>query len=275
MDPELMASLFSCRECGSDYTLDDGKNCLCRGCGSKRKLDGNIYVDPGINDDRKENSDDYKLYYHDTKLRYQSDRYSLLYRDRYKKRNLKNIYNSYIADKERAGVDKLLKEIKTGLDLVIDLPAGTGKLAPVHAAYDYSVLAADVSCAMLKNGDEEWNIPGFIGFVQSDITDTGFKDNSFDCFICLRLMHRLPMKIVVKALREMQRVTRGYMIISNGLNLASLAGLVGRKKPAHGEPVPGRKQWRDLLSEYGEVVREVSIMPLVSKEVISLVRLNK
>jgi len=272
MESDLLIKLLQCNSCNNSTLQYKNQLYMCAECGSHWKFEDNILV--GKNSNVNQADEENSLYITNTKQKYQGVNYSSRYLDRYKRMRLKNIYHMFIAKREKAVIDKLLQEIKDDLKIVIDLPAGTGKLASIHSKYNYKVLAADVSPAMLKTGENEWQGTDLIGFVQSDITKTGFKNDAFDCFISLRLMHRLPRNIMDSALQEIKRVTKKYLLVSNGVNSESLAFLLNKKRSSRGEARMSKEEWNQIISSYGHIVKDYKVSPLISKEVISLVQLK-
>lgn len=251
----------------------------CRNCGHTRPiLNGSIIVDRdleygGVNSGAKPSQTHYEV---DTKHRYQSVDYAKSYLNKYKGwYNPLHGYVALIARREQASVARLINQIEGEVDLLLDLPAGTGKLASVHQCFAYDVLAGDVSFEMLRVGMDEWQGDGrLLGFIQMDVTRTLLRDQSVDCVVCLRLMHRLNLEIIRKALDELKRIARRHLIISYGVSDFSLAGMLYRKGKKYSEHERSKltyNEWHSLLSNYGTVKESRYVLRGVSKEVISLV----
>lgn len=262
-------------ECCADESLSvDGSKLVCAGCKSGREVsDEGIVLNAGLDQAGPSGTDGYEW---NTKHRYQSLGYAEHYTARYAARSrLRDWYPRFVTGRERAGVDQLMSRIHEDVRTVLDIPAGTGKLAPVHANYCYAVIAADVSAEMLRSGfaSGEWgHSSNLMGMLQTDITAIELRDRAVDCTVCLRLMHRLPESVMMTALGELARVTRRYLIVSNAVRQTGLfSGSAVRRRWRNAmDPA----QWRGLLRSVGTVEEEFRVSSLLSSEVISLVRIS-
>jgi 2-polyprenyl-3-methyl-5-hydroxy-6-metoxy-1,4-benzoquinol methylase len=98
-----------------------------------------------------------------------------------------------VAARERAVIARLLQQVPHGR--ILDLPAGTGKLAPVFANLGSSVVACDIAPAMLDMARREYAASGCVDAIfricdAEQITMT--LGEHFDVAVCLRLLHRVP-----------------------------------------------------------------------------------
>ena len=242
---------------------------VCGACGTRRPVHaGKVVGTPALEDAQV--AEDDRTYQQETKHRYQSESYAKDYlREYVSMRNARSLYSRFVAYRERRAVDACLRRTTTKLDLVLDIPAGTGKLAPIHARHGYGVIAADVSADMLTvglNGGQWDACPNVVGFIQADVTNTEFSDDTFDCVICLRLLHRLPQEIVERALTEARRISKRYVIVSTGVRGPAVASLF--RPVRHGGTLT---DWNATLEKFGSVVAHEHVAPFVSKEVVSLV----
>jgi SAM-dependent methyltransferase len=280
IDPRL-SELFSCQKCAAQGLLARADAFVCPNCGESRGVSrGAILADPRLEaaPDASRGASGADSYEIDTKHRYQSEQYARRYFRKYRQFGVKHLYSWYIASREAQAAAELLGRVSGDVSLVLDIPAGTGKLASVHQRYGYRVIAADVSRHMLEAGFDEWRqVDKLAGFVQMDITSTNLRDKSVDCAVCLRLMHRLPVTLVRAALGELARVTSKYIIVSNGMSDASVAKVFGRqeRRSRHaGKPLPTRQEWTEWLSAVGTPVAESYVWKGVSKELLTLVRVR-
>jgi ubiquinone/menaquinone biosynthesis C-methylase UbiE len=122
-----------------------------------------------------------------------------------------------VAAGERNTVARYLRQIRA--KRIIDLPCGTGKLAPVFAHLGCNVIAADVSAEMLDLAKETFDNSGckHVSFIQcdaerasSDITEIA------DAVVSLRLMHRVPSPVRSRMLSEFARLAP-HAVISYGI----------------------------------------------------------
>jgi SAM-dependent methyltransferase len=247
-------------------------------CGTRREVvEGIIVLDPSL-EAVAPGASQYDI---GTKHRYQSNSYAHRYLERYERpRSPYAAYSALIAARERAAVWKLLARVASEVEWLLDLPAGTGKLAAVHARFGYSVVAADVSADMLRIGLRAgaWDgCPGLRAMVQVDGTKTGFDARAFDCTVCLRLIHRLPRAVANAVARELRRVTSRYVIVAGGVRGRSLGGLLRmvRKKGAAREGTMTVDDWNSYVRQIGEPITSVRVFPGLSSETITLVRVNQ
>jgi ubiquinone/menaquinone biosynthesis C-methylase UbiE len=103
-----------------------------------------------------------------------------------------------------------------GNALVLDVPAGTGRLTSSAIGHGYRAIGVDVSCAMLRQGFALHaldTVPAFVGAVAGDIENLPLADASVDAVMSLRLMGHLPSQSKERALREMLRVSRAGAVV--------------------------------------------------------------
>lgn len=122
-----------------------------------------------------------------------------------------------VAARERAAVAGFLRRVPHGR--ILDLPAGTGKLAPVFAALGGSVVACDISPAMLEIAQREYTAAGCADVVFR-ICDaerlTATFEERFDVAVCLRLLHRVPPLARDRILAELAACA-DHAIVSMGI----------------------------------------------------------
>jgi len=160
-----------------------------------------------------------KKHINDYKLRYQELDIARRYHEGYsKKLGLKNYRMKIIAEREKKILRSLISNRCGGIHTILDFPCGSGKLSAIFKQTAFSICAADISEAMLSMAKETYPaIANFQGLIRADITKIPFKSESFDCIICLRLMHRLPPEVRQEILHELVRVTKQYVIVSYGI----------------------------------------------------------
>lgn len=126
----------------------------------------------------------------------------------------------FIAARERKVTEKLLRQVPHGT--VIDLPAGTGKMAPVYQRLGCDVLACDISEEMLSIAQETYadahckNVEfRCVDLEQADTQITG----KVDAFVCIRLMHRVPVEVKRRMLFEISQLA-DYAVVSFAVDSA-------------------------------------------------------
>lgn len=252
-----------------------GERLVCS-CGTTRPVaDTIIVLDPNLNAVPVEASS-YEL---GTRHRYQSRDYAHRYMERYRRpRTPYGLYAALVAARERAIIRTFLRRIATEVRTVLDLPAGTGKLAGVHAEFGYRVVAADVSAEMLRIGLRAgaWDACDRLdAMAQTDATRTGFDNGAFDCTVCLRLVHRLPREIADATAAELRRVTSRYVIVAGAVRGRSIGHLLRRASSVPTERTSmTADQWDAYVRQIGTAIASRRVMPGLSGEVVTLVRVN-
>ncbi len=94
--------------------------------------------------------------------------------------------------------------------LILDIPCGYGRLTAPLTVKGFRVIGGDISPAMVKIVKLELKIPA----VNLSIFDLPFRDGAFDAVLTWRLFHHFDFNQVEKALREIARVARDFVIFS-------------------------------------------------------------
>lgn len=134
---------------------------------------------------------------------------------------------------------------------ILDIPCGTGIMGEIFRHLPNPVVAADISLEMMALAEGEYDFPHFLGFVQSDITQTPFRPGDFSCIITLGLMHRLPAKIRANVLAKVVSLKPRYIIISYSIDSPwqrFKQQMIKRLKPAH-IPAPAPAPYQDIVRE--------------------------
>ena len=98
---------------------------------------------------------------------------------------------------------------------VLDLPCGTGRFTGHLARQGMRVIGGDISLQMMREaalspGVQHANL---IGFTQADAEQLPFRDRCFDCVMSIRFMFHVDPTTRRRILREMDRISRRWMII--------------------------------------------------------------
>ena len=92
---------------------------------------------------------------------------------------------------------------------ILDLPAGTGRLAPLLSGYATDTFGADLSRRMLGQAT---------GYRQkavlADAVALPFPDGTFDAVVSLRFTGHLPPAVRRAAFSEMARVSRRFVVVA-------------------------------------------------------------
>ena len=214
----------------------------------------------------------------DTRDAYRSDSRARAYEEQYT-RGTK--WARFTMWRQRALIKGLLD--RCGLDEtsnIIDLPCGTGFIGKELCETRASVVASDISPAMMARARSQYSGPNFHGFVQCDITGPPFKEGSFDCVILLALMHRLPRELRHKALRNIAWISKRFIIVSYSLDSGPqrLKQWVTRIVYPGYTPAPSPLPLQDIIAEiesFALVVRRRSyVARFFSGKLLLLVERN-
>lgn len=211
---------------------------------------------------------------------YKNDQVAKVYHDAFANdRGVRSIRFRFVASREVAVVRKFLKKINH--QHIIDIPAGTGKLACMFVRLGSSVLACDISENMLNIAKQVYSKLNYekVIFKICDATKlSSYFFDSVDAIVCLRLMHRVPADVRKKMLSELANVSQ-YAIISYGVETIFhryrrkfRAFLLGGGSDALS--YSSIKSIRDELSNNFIIISEQDVIPLLSQERIFLVRVR-
>lgn len=151
--------------------------------------------------------------YEKKKRHYQSDSVATKYDDvRFVKlsHKLRNKRKLAAIQKAIAAAGELGHEIKS----VIDIPCGTGRLFPLFIDNRLSFTGADISREMMEVSRNRFGSSGLLkGMVRCDAESLPFRDRSFDSVVSIRFMFHVPKEVRHNILKEMARITKGWLII--------------------------------------------------------------
>ena len=217
-------------------------------------------------------------YNKETRQGYKSDNVAMIYKNKYESLSLSNLDSNIVAYAEKKSIKELLNKIRIENPTILDIPCGTGKLSKILLRKG-SVMASDVSPNMIKFSKDSYVNGKFMGFSISDATKTGFKIESFDCVICLRLMQRVPKDVRVTMLQEFHNICKKYLIISFGYEdfLQNIKRNI-IKRISGSDPVPCAQNIKNInieLQSNGWIIKEKRlILPFISSEILYLCEKN-
>jgi 2-polyprenyl-3-methyl-5-hydroxy-6-metoxy-1,4-benzoquinol methylase len=152
-----------------------------------------------------------------TRRHYQSDEIAEEYHAAYtQRRGWRSLAHRVVAAREVATVAVLANAVAH--QTVLDVPCGTGKLAPVFSRLRSSVIAGDISAQMLRFARDEYEKAGVASaeFRVVDATQLTAIGRFFDLAVCLRLLHRVPGEVKDAILDELAAVST-HTIVSFGV----------------------------------------------------------
>lgn len=131
-------------------------------------------------------------------------------------RDLRAARGRLVTAGERRIISKYLKRVPN--NRILDIPAGTGKLAPVFADIGSEITSCDISEEMLRVCKQTYDKLGYSNVEYricdaESIQDT--VEGEFDVAVCLRLLHRVPEEVQLNILRQLSNIA-DYSIVSFG-----------------------------------------------------------
>lgn len=188
-------------------------------------------------------------------------------------------FSGWLFDRlEKYCIIKLLKYVERNrpVKFVLDAPCGTGRITELLARQGFEIVGADISEEMIETAREK--LPAFrnIVFNVADIKNIPFRDNYFDCVVCIRLFHHLDQKDRVDVLKELSRVAGGYIIVN--LSFSSPWYRLRRKFKNLMRQSFSRVALTDSdikvdLEQCGlELVKKRFVLPLVSEDLVLVLK---
>jgi SAM-dependent methyltransferase len=162
---------------------------------------------------------------------------------------------------------------------VLDVPTGTGRFLPLLLGRGLETYGADVSHEMIEQARGRVTSMSLAcsGFVQADATALPWRDASFDVVMSMRFFFHLPSAVRVAVMREMSRVSRGWVLVDYRHahvprhHVRRWFHSIGIGKAA--QPRPSRETIFGELRDAGlEPVRIFEIVPIFSDKWFVLAR---
>lgn len=213
-----------------------------------------------------------------TRLAYQDVRVAKAYHELYTARTgWRNLPAHVVAHRERRAIGRLARRILHAK--VLDLPAGTGKLASTFATLGSDVVASDISASMLALAEAEYTRIGYrrVSFSVNDALDLeGLRCARFDLAVCLRLMHRVPPAVRQPMLAQFASIAP-YAIVSYGIENAFHKVRRALRTVAFGGHASARcacsmAEARAEVGRVFEIVGSAWVAPMFSQELVFLLK---
>lgn len=172
---------------------------------------------------------------------------------------------------------RLIQKALAGLprsSVVGDIPCGTGRLAETVLSLGFTVIGVDISAQMLDVARRR--LERFGDRLHTEVCDARQLPASslrFDAALCARVLMHFPLEEQIAFLRGVVAVTRGRVIITQGLDTAyhrmrrGLKRVLRHQNPAS-YPLTAQDLAR-LLRESGlREVRRYPLLPLISESLV-------
>lgn len=171
---------------------------------------------------------------------------------------------------EKRTIIKALSFVPYG-EMILDVACGTGRISELMLTKGYRVIGVDISSEMVRYARKKVaSYSNLKGIQIADAERLPFEAGKFECAVSVRLMGHLPPKVRIQILREMNRVSRRYVIIAYYI-LGATTGLRRRLKRVFRKPLtpwyPGAKfQLEKELYQSGlKIKKDFSVAPYLSE----------
>jgi len=109
---------------------------------------------------------------------------------------------------------ELVLQATDGVRSILDVPCGTGRFTGALADRGLLVVGSDVSIEMMRIGAEKTSgHENVAGHVQADAEHLPLRAGAVDCVMSIRFLFHCDAATRVRILREMQRVSRRWLIV--------------------------------------------------------------
>lgn len=154
--------------------------------------------------------------------------------------------------REQEVVQKFLSGLPDGLK-VLDIAVGTGRFVDMYLGKSMEVHGIDISRDMLDAARDALG-PSYerCQMVLGSADDLPYPERSFDLVVCFRFFGLIPMTMARRVLKEIQRVSRGPVIIRVPVRregASASAAVLDVDQPVQGQL--SAQELKDLFAEYG------------------------
>ena len=106
----------------------------------------------------------------------------------------------------------LLRNIQGGCNDSLEIGCGSGEFCRQLARNSIRVIGIDSSSRMLERAEKASHAPN-INYVNMDVADCRFDDNSFDCIVSIATMHHLPYEATLRKMKRWLRCGGTILIL--------------------------------------------------------------
>ena len=198
--------------------------------------------------------------------------------ERYDQRRFSSVFGRAFDSMEKRAIAKLLQfaNSKHSINSVLDVPCGTGRISELLVGLNVNLTCADISEQMIdvakarlsKHSNEPQE------YAVMDIYNIDRDDGSYDCITCIRLFQHLDSDERARALRELSRVTRKYVVV-NVMYGSGYYGFIRRIRKLVGAYAPRfaadrRELERELKAGSLRLVKSIFSQPFYGGNLILL-----
>ena len=126
--------------------------------------------------------------------------------------NYENYYNKFyreerkLAKQEKKRINDIINMLPPNMNSLLEVGCGDGRIINQLIEKYKTIYGIDIS----KNALKYVKTPK----KQGNIENLPFLDNSFDIVMCCEVLEHLPLSVYSKALKELERVSKKYILIS-------------------------------------------------------------
>jgi SAM-dependent methyltransferase len=133
----------------------------------------------------------------------------------YQQQRYRSLDQAWVNWREQRLLAHLLSQCQLAKGLVLDVPCGYSRFAPLYARLGMTVIGADISYDMAHLAAAQYAQPSRGRWLCADVLALPFADRVFDGVLCLRLLHhRYSDAERQQMLCELARVSRHFVILS-------------------------------------------------------------
>lgn len=198
--------------------------------------------------------------------------------ERYDSRRFKSVSGRAFDNMEKKSIGRLLELANESHECreFLDIPCGTGRISEFLLDMGVELTCADISEQMISvaRGRLDQHSNDVKQYAVMDIYNIDREDGSYDCITCVRLFQHLNSDERARALRELGRVTRKYVLV-NVMYGSGYYGLIRRARQLVGAYAPRYAATADELQrelEYSglKVVKKIFSQPLYGGNLVLL-----
>lgn len=192
---------------------------------------------------------------------------------RYESSRYRGLYGRYRGWRENQLLNRFLDASEPG-DTLLDCPAGVGRLFSEFRRHGLKVIAADLSCEMLRFAKSESD-PEVLGFFAARGRQLALEEDAVDWVFSFALMKHLSPDTQFATLSEFNRVARKGIVVSFAI-LQPFSfprwWLRHRRRTEDSFPIP--ELWLHLAAErLGLGVERLGrVLPILGLETVYLLR---
>jgi ubiquinone/menaquinone biosynthesis C-methylase UbiE len=131
----------------------------------------------------------------------------------------RSVLGRFFEKRQKRALRRCLKRIGP-VETLADLPCGTGRMLPVLAGHASTLLACDVSEAMMSHARQRMAGRDNVRHLLCDARNIPLPDGSVDCVVSVRFFMHLTAQERTAIFKEFARVSRRWVVVELGCDNA-------------------------------------------------------